>query len=103
MKLFLDTGNIKDIETYLRDRIIDGVTTNRRSWRKSGRSPRDHEADLQIVKGPVSAEVPRPDVRGDVRRGARPGGDRPPRRDQGCRSETPACRPEGLRAEGIRR
>ena len=35
MKLFLDTGNLKDIETLHAIGIIDGITTNRRCSRKS--------------------------------------------------------------------
>jgi transaldolase len=58
MKLFLDTGNIKDIETLVTIGIIDGVTTNPSLLAKE---PGDYKENLKkicaIVKGPVSGEV----------------------------------------------
>ena len=58
MKLFIDSGNIKDIETLVAIGIIDGVTTNPTLLAKE---PGDYRENLkkicQIVKGPVSGEV----------------------------------------------
>ena len=58
MKLFIDSGNIKDIETLAAIGIIDGVTTNPTLLSKE---PGDYRENLkkicQIVKGPVSGEV----------------------------------------------
>jgi transaldolase len=58
MKLFVDTGNIKDIETLATLGIIDGVTTNPSLLAKE---PGDYKENLKkicaIVKGPVSGEV----------------------------------------------
>ena len=58
MKLFIDSGNIKDIETLAAIGIIDGVTTNPTLLAKE---PGDYRELLkricQIVKGPTSAEV----------------------------------------------
>ena len=58
MKFFLDTGNIKDIESLMPLGIIDGVTTNPSLMAKEGGDPRVILKQIcQIVKGPVSAEV----------------------------------------------
>jgi transaldolase len=58
MKLFVDTGNIKDIERLADIGIIDGVTTNPTLLAKE---PGDYRDNLRkicgIVKGPVSGEV----------------------------------------------
>ena len=58
MKLFVDTGNIKDIEALAALGIIDGVTTNPSLLAKE---PGDFRQNLkricEIVKGPVSGEV----------------------------------------------
>ena len=58
MKLFVDTGNIKDIETLAAIGILDGVTTNPSLLAKE---PGDYRQNLKkicdIVKGPVSGEV----------------------------------------------
>ncbi len=70
MKLFLDTGNIKDIETYCAIGIIDGVTTNPSLMAKEAGDPRAITKRIcQIVKGPVSAEVLATDVEGMIREG----------------------------------
>ncbi len=58
MKLFMDTGNLKDIETYAPLGIIDGVTTNPSLMAKESGDPRQIlKAICRTVKGPVSAEV----------------------------------------------
>ena len=70
MKLFLDTGNIKDIETYCALGIIDGVTTNPSLMAKEAGDPRQITKRIcDIVKGPVSAEVIATDADGMIREG----------------------------------
>src|SRR6267378_343611 len=70
MKLFIDSGNIKDIETLAAIGIIDGVTTNPTLLAKE---PGDYRANLkkicQIVKGPVSGEVTATDFAGMILQG----------------------------------
>jgi transaldolase len=70
MKLFLDTGSIKDIETYSAIGIIDGVTTNPSLMAKEhGDSREIIKRICEIVKGPVSAEVLASDFAGMVSEG----------------------------------
>lgn len=58
MKLFIDSGNLRDIETLVPLGIIDGVTTNPSLMAKEGGDPRQIIKQIcQLVKGPVSAEV----------------------------------------------
>jgi transaldolase len=70
MKLFVDSGNIKDIETLAVIGIIDGVTTNPSLLSKE---PGDYRQNLKkicdIVKGPVSGEVTATDFAGMMREG----------------------------------
>jgi transaldolase len=70
MKLFLDTGNIKDIEKLADIGIIDGVTTNPTLLSKE---PGDYRDNLRkicgIVKGPVSGEVTATDFAGMMQQG----------------------------------
>jgi transaldolase len=70
MKLFVDTGNIKDIQALADIGILDGVTTNPSLLSKE---PGDYKQNLkqicQIVKGPVSAEVVATDTAGMLREG----------------------------------
>ncbi len=70
MKLFIDSGNIKDIETLAAVGIIDGVTTNPSLL---AREPGDYKDNLKkicaIVRGPVSGEVVSTDFAGMVREG----------------------------------
>jgi transaldolase len=70
MKLFVDTGNIKDIETLAALGIIDGVTTNPSLLAKE---PGDYKENLkricEIVGGPVSGEVVSTDYAGMMREG----------------------------------
>ena len=70
MKLFIDSGNIKDIETLAALGIIDGVTTNPSLLAKE---PGDYRQNLKkicgIVKGPVSGEVVATDFAGMIREG----------------------------------
>jgi transaldolase len=58
MKLFVDTGNIKEIETLAALGILDGVTTNPSLLAKeSGDYKENLKKICGIVKGPVSGEV----------------------------------------------
>ena len=70
MKLFIDTGSIKDIEAIAALGILDGVTTNPSLLAKE---PGDFRENLkkicQIVKGPVSGEVTATDFAGMIREG----------------------------------
>jgi transaldolase len=70
MKLFIDTGNIKEIEALVPLGIIDGITTNPSLLAKE---PGDYRENLkricQIVKGPTSAEVVSKDFEGMQREG----------------------------------
>jgi transaldolase len=70
MKLFIDSGNLKEIETLVPLGIIDGITTNPSLLAKEGG---DYRAILkkicQTVKGPTSAEVVATDLDGMMREG----------------------------------
>jgi transaldolase len=65
MKLFVDTGSIKEIEAVAALGIIDGVTTNPSLLAKE---PGDFRQNLkricEIVNGPVSGEVTATDTAG---------------------------------------
>ena len=70
MKLFIDSGNIKDIETLAAIGIIDGVTTNPSLLAKeSGDFRQNLKKICDIVKGPVSGEVTATDFTGMMREG----------------------------------
>jgi transaldolase len=70
MKIFADTGSIKEIEAIASLGILDGVTTNPSLLAKE---PGDFRANLKkicdIVKGPVSGEVTATDFAGMMREG----------------------------------
>jgi transaldolase len=70
MKLFVDTGSIKDVEAIASLGILDGVTTNPSLLAKE---PGDYRQNLkkicEIVKGPVSGEVTATDFAGMMREG----------------------------------
>ena len=70
MKLFIDSGNIKDIQTLADIGIIDGVTTNPSLLAKE---PGDYRENLkkicQIVQGPTSAEVTETDADAMIKQG----------------------------------
>ena len=58
MKIYLDTGNVKEIAEAARLGILDGVTTNPSLVSKEGRDFKDLILEIcQLVDGPVSAEV----------------------------------------------
>jgi transaldolase len=70
MKLFLDTGNLKEIESLVPLGIIDGVTTNPSLMAKEHGDYRVILKEIcQVVQGPVSAEVVATDAEGMVREG----------------------------------
>jgi transaldolase len=70
MKLFIDSGNLKEIENLVPLGIIDGITTNPSLLAKE---PGDYREILkkicQIVQGPTSAEVVATDYDGMLREG----------------------------------
>ena len=70
MKLFVDTGNLKEIETLAAIGILDGVTTNPSLMAKESGDYRQILKQIcQTVKGPVSAEVVATDTAGMLREG----------------------------------
>jgi transaldolase len=70
MKLFVDTGNIKEIEALATIGIIDGVTTNPSLMAKEAGDYRKQMKQIcDIVQGPVSAEVLAKDYDAMVREG----------------------------------
>src|SRR5580765_6036045 len=79
MKLFVDTGNLKEVEAlaFLKEvealaqlGILDGVTTNPSLLAKEAGDYRQILKQIcQIVKGPVSGEVVATDYAGMVREG----------------------------------
>ncbi|HVL69588.1 MAG TPA: fructose-6-phosphate aldolase [Vicinamibacterales bacterium] len=70
MKLFIDSGNLKEIEALVPLGIIDGITTNPSLLAKE---PGDYKEILKkicrIVQGPTSAEVVATDAEGMIREG----------------------------------
>jgi transaldolase len=70
MKLFVDTGNVKDIEALAALGILDGVTTNPSLLAKeSGDYRKILKRICEIVQGPVSAEVVATDTASMLREG----------------------------------
>src|SRR3954470_6600309 len=70
MKLFIDSGNIKDIETLAAIGIIDGVTTNPSLLAKEPGGYRENLKKIcEIVQGPVSGEVTATDFAGMMTQG----------------------------------
>jgi transaldolase len=70
MKIFIDSGNLKEIETLVPLGIIDGITTNPSLLAKEGGDYRGLLKRIcQIVQGPTSAEVVATDAEGMVREG----------------------------------
>jgi len=58
MKIYLDTGNVKEITEAARMGILDGVTTNPSLVSKEGRDCKDLILEIcRLVDGPVSAAV----------------------------------------------
>ena len=70
MKLFADTGNLKEIEAIASLGILDGVTTNPSLLAKEPGDFRQHLKKIcDIVKGPVSGEVTATDLAGMLEQG----------------------------------
>jgi transaldolase len=70
MKLFIDSGNLKEIEALVPLGIIDGITTNPSLLAKEGGDYRSILKKIcQIVKGPTSAEVVATNADGIIREG----------------------------------
>jgi len=70
MKLFVDTGSVKDVEALAAIGILDGVTTNPSLLAKESADYRQILKQIcQIVKGPVSGEVVATDYAGMLREG----------------------------------
>ena len=70
MKLFVDTGNIKEIEALAALGVLDGVTTNPSLMAKAGGNPHQVLKEIcRIVQGPVSGEVVATDFEGMLREG----------------------------------
>ncbi|HEY6360495.1 MAG TPA: fructose-6-phosphate aldolase [Vicinamibacterales bacterium] len=70
MKLFVDTGSVKEIEALASLGILDGVTTNPSLLAKEAGDYRQILKHIcQTVKGPVSAEVVATDYTGMIREG----------------------------------
>src|SRR5262249_26101823 len=70
MKLFIDTGNVKEIEDLVPLGIIDGVTTNPSLLSKERGDYREILKRIcQLVQGPVSGEVVSTDTEGMLREG----------------------------------
>jgi transaldolase len=70
MKLFVDTGSLKEIEPLAAMGILDGVTTNPSLMAKESGDYRQILKQIcQTVRGPVSAEVVATDYAGMLREG----------------------------------
>lgn len=58
MKIFLDTANLKAINTYNDMGLVDGITTNPTLLAKEDQNPSEIMREIaKIIKGPVSLEV----------------------------------------------
>lgn len=70
MKIFIDSGSLKDIESLVPLGIIDGVTTNPSLLAKeSGDARAIIKQICRLVQGPVSAEVVSTDAAGMIAEG----------------------------------
>jgi transaldolase len=70
MKLFVDTGSIKDVAALAELGILDGATTNPSLLAKEGGDPRAIVKEIcRLLQGPVSAEVVATDAPGMIREG----------------------------------
>jgi transaldolase len=70
MKIFIDSGNLKDIQALVPLGIIDGITTNPSLLAKE---PGDYRENLKkicdIVQGPTSAEVVETEAQAMIKQG----------------------------------
>ncbi len=70
MKFFIDTADVNEIRAAHALGLVDGVTTNPSLIAKSGRNFREVISEIvEIVDGPISAEVISLDAEGMVREG----------------------------------
>jgi transaldolase len=70
MKIFIDSGSVREIESLVPLGIIDGITTNPSLLAKESGDPRDILKKIcRMVQGPVSAEVVATDTDGMLREG----------------------------------
>jgi transaldolase len=70
MKIFIDTGNLKDIEKLVPLGIIDGITTNPSLLAKESGDYREILKKIcQLVKGPTSAEVVETEAQAMIKQG----------------------------------
>jgi transaldolase len=70
MKLFVDTGDPREVEALAALGVLDGVTTNPSLLAKEGGDYRQILKQIcQTVQGPVSAEVVATDTAGMIREG----------------------------------
>jgi transaldolase len=70
MKIFIDSGSLKDFEALVPLGIIDGATTNPSLMAKEGGDPRAIIKKIcGLVQGPVSAEVVATDAAGMIAEG----------------------------------
>jgi transaldolase len=70
MKIFVDSGNLREIEALAPLGILDGVTTNPSLLAKESGDPRGIIRRIcEIVQGPVSAEVVATDAPGMIAEG----------------------------------
>lgn len=70
MKIFIDSGNLKDIQALVPLGIIDGITTNPTLLSKEPGDYRDNLKKIcQIVQGPTSAEVVETEAQAMIKQG----------------------------------
>ena len=70
MKIFIDSGNIREIQSLVPLGIIDGVTTNPSLLAKESDDPRAIFREIcRLVQGPVSAEVVATEAAGMISEG----------------------------------
>ena len=70
MKIFIDSGNLKEIEALVPLGIIDGITTNPSLLAKESGDYREILKKIcQIVKGPTSAEVVETEAQAMIKQG----------------------------------
>jgi transaldolase len=70
MKIFIDSGNVREIQSLVPLGIIDGVTTNPSLLAKESDDPRAIVREIcRLVQGPVSAEVVATDAAGMIAEG----------------------------------
>ena len=70
MKIFIDSADVKELQTLAQTGLVDGVTTNPSLVAKTGRKFIDVLRDVtSTVPGPVSAEVTAVDYEGMMKEG----------------------------------